>query len=72
MVGNIDDQENWIKKYNNPDQSIESIYIDSIYWAVTTMITVGYGDIVPVNTSEKLFTMAVMMLACGVFAYTVI
>jgi hypothetical protein len=36
------------------------------------MITVGYGDIVPVNTSEKLFTMAVMMLACGVFAYTVI
>jgi len=34
------------------------------------MITVGYGDIVPINMSEKIFGMFTMLLACGVFAYT--
>ena len=34
------------------------------------MITVGFGDIYPVNEDEKLFTIFAMLLACGVFAYT--
>jgi len=34
------------------------------------MITVGYGDIVPMNMAEKIFGMFTMLLACGVFAYT--
>ena len=35
------------------------------------MVTVGYGDIVPLNTNERLFTMAAMLIASGVFAYTI-
>ncbi len=34
------------------------------------MITVGYGDVVPVNPGEKIFAIFTMLLACGVFAYT--
>ena len=34
------------------------------------MITVGFGDITPDNSSEKIFAMFTMLLACGVFAYT--
>lgn len=33
------------------------------------MTTVGYGDIVPVTSVEKLFGIIVMLLACCVFAY---
>ena len=46
-------------------------YVTSIYWAITTMITVGYGDIVPITKTERIFAMFIMILACGVFAYTV-
>jgi hypothetical protein len=35
------------------------------------MITVGYGDIYPVNDNERLFVILVTLLSCGVFAYSV-
>jgi len=37
-----------IVKDDLPD-STYSFYITSLYWAVVTMITLGYGDIVPKN-----------------------
>lgn len=35
------------------------------------MITVGYGDIVPINTIERIFVVVQCIVACGVFAYSV-
>ena len=35
------------------------------------MITVGYGDITPINDIEYIFSIFTMMIACGVFAYSV-
>lgn len=46
-------------------------YITALYWAFTTMTTVGYGDITPYTINEKVFAMITMLLACGIFAYTV-
>ena len=36
------------------------------------MITVGYGDITPINTQERLFVMIITLIACGVFAYALV
>jgi len=33
------------------------------------MITVGYGDIVPNTTNEKLFAIVAMLISSGVFGY---
>lgn len=44
-------------------------YIYSVYWAITTMVTVGYGDITPSTPIEKIYTIFCMLLACGVFGY---
>ena len=44
-------------------------YIYCIYWAVTTLITVGYGDVTPQNPYEILFTIFVILIGCGTFAY---
>ncbi len=38
---------------------------DGIYWAVTTMTTVGYGDITPKTTEGKAVAIVVMLVGIG-------
>jgi hypothetical protein len=35
------------------------------------MTTVGYGDVIPKSSSEKLYSMFSMIVACIFFAYTI-
>jgi hypothetical protein len=35
------------------------------------MMTVGYGDIAPTNSHERIYVMVVTLVSCGVFAYAV-
>lgn len=60
----------WLKQAKLEDSPWDERYVSSLYWAITTMITVGYGDITPLTSAEKLYTIFCMLLACGVFGYT--
>lgn len=46
------------------------IYITSLYWATTTLTTVGYGDIRAYNTTERIFACISMII--GIFLYSYI
>lgn len=35
------------------------------------MITVGYGDIVPLTSLEKIYVIVMTLISAGVFAYSV-
>lgn len=52
--------EDWITKY-----------VNSLYFSIVTMATVGYGDTIPNNTLEKSFAIISIVLTCGFFAYAI-
>jgi voltage-gated potassium channel len=41
---------------------------DSIYWAVTTMTTVGYGDITPTTPLGRVLATVIMIMGYGIIA----
>ena len=58
----------WIYRYNFRDYSFIRLYIVSIYTLITTMTTVGYGDLTSDSIEEISFQ--VILLAVGIIAYS--
>jgi hypothetical protein len=59
----------WINSNINEKKTTASeLYLLSAYVVVTTMTTVGYGDISPVNALEQIFGILLMVL--GVIAFS--
>ncbi|CAL1414517.1 unnamed protein product [Linum trigynum] len=46
-------------------------YVTSMYWSITTLTTVGYGDLHPVNTREMIFDIFYMLFNLGLTAYLI-
>ncbi|MEO7521790.1 MAG: ion transporter [Gemmatimonas sp.] len=51
----------------SPESGFTSIP-QSIYWAIVTMTTVGYGDVAPATTLGKVLASAVMIMGYGIIA----
>jgi len=49
-----------------PDK-FSSIF-DSLWWAIITLTTVGYGDVFPITVGGKVFTFIILMLGLGIVA----
>ncbi|CAL0330523.1 unnamed protein product [Lupinus luteus] len=52
-------------------KSLWTRYVTSIYWSITTLTTVGYGDLHPVNSREMIFDIFYMLFNLGLTAYLI-
>ena len=59
---------NWMSNINILNGSFLSKYITSLYFMITTMTTVGYGDIVCVSSIERIYH--IILLFIGTLLYT--
>lgn len=48
-------------------EKFSSIF-DSLWWAIITLTTVGYGDVYPITVGGKVFTFIILMIGLGIVA----
>ena len=46
-------------------------YNAAIYWAMVTITTIGYGDVVPKTNPERMFVTFAMLIGAGAYGYMV-
>jgi len=64
------DSPTWSEQYLGPGESSNwDKYVVCIYWSLTTMTTIGYGDVIPKNTTERILATFAMVIGACTFAY---
>jgi len=46
-------------------------YIKALYWCMTTITTIGYGDITPSTNPQIIYTMFVQLTGAGMYGYII-
>ncbi len=62
----------WMEITGNPDGlDNTSRYIRSFYWTVTTLTTIGYGDITPSSNLETIFVVIIELIGAGMYGFII-
>ncbi|OMJ66850.1 hypothetical protein SteCoe_36165 [Stentor coeruleus] len=61
----------WVVRYKYTESTLGEKYETCVYWAITTLTTVGYGDIFPFTFPEKLLAMIWMITGVYVVSFSV-
>lgn len=62
----------WILIYPaNNAYDTTTYFIRSCYWAITTLTTIGYGDITPTDNIGMIFTSCIMIIGVGMYGIVI-
>jgi len=59
----------FFEKYSLDDLSLPRRLVLCCYFALTTLSTVGYGDLTPQSNVERIFGIVIMILGIALFSY---
>ena len=63
--------DSWVARAGIQGADAISQYIRSLYWTITTMTTVGYGDITPGRTIEYVLAGIIMLMGASLYAFII-
>jgi voltage-gated potassium channel Kch len=55
----------------DPGTDLLANYVEALYWAVATLTTVGYGDITPQNTVQRVYAIGTMVVGLSFIGYLI-
>ena len=61
----------WVKMHGWDDLSPPQQYVVSIYFVMTTIYTIGYGDLTPMTSSERIIVIFIQLIGVMVNAYII-
>jgi len=63
--------DGYLSDYQDVQHDVGKEYLAALYWSMTTLTTVGYGDITPGSDSERLCAMLAMVVGGGFYGYVI-
>ena len=72
FIGKLDEDSklNWIYRFGFIDYSDFDLYAIAYYFTVATIVTVGYGDITPMNAGERFFVILLLLIGVVSFSFS--
>lgn len=71
MMSHFEAEENWLKKSNFTEKIWWEQYSWAYYWGMTTMLSVGFGDISVANYKEALVLTIIEAFGYITLAYNI-
>lgn len=66
-----EDLNNWMDQYDSDLRNKDDVqkYIVCLYWAIATVSTIGYGDVLPVNHTERTYGVLTALVGVVIFGF---
>lgn len=63
--------DTWVVRYNMIDKADSYLYLIGLYWAITVLTTVGFGDISAFTPAEIFLSILWMLFGIGFYSFVV-
>jgi hypothetical protein len=73
LIAKFDDfsPETWVSRLGYNDESLYDLYLLSFYFTLTTVTTVGYGDINAGTSAERFYNLIIMSIGVVMYSFAI-